>query len=219
MVRIVWAIMCIFSKLTNPSRLVLLPSWANVMSLSSSGMKGINGGCSLPTNTRYARWLRLGSMRASNSWKILRNFEGIFSQVWCSRVTAIFDRPITMAKKALRFWYSLQLEGRERERGEAKINWGLPSEMRRSQDVTYYAASLMNLRTRPTRLLRLGVETSSVTIQYCTSLKRRRKTSKLAVICAGRRVGEGNHIRRKVRQHILASFNCLRESLRQTWGR
>lgn len=88
--------------------------------------------------------------------------------------------------------------------------------MRRSQDVTYYAASLMNLRTRPTRLLRLGVETSSVTIQYCTSLKRRRKTSKLAVICAGRRVRGGNHIRRKVRQHILASFNCLRESLRQT---
>lgn len=76
----------------------------------------------------------------------------------------------------------------------------------------------MNLRTRPTRLLRLGVETSSVTIQYCTSLKRRRKTSKLAVICAGRRAesGGGNHIRRKVRQHILASFNCLRESLRQT---
>lgn len=49
-VRIVCAIICIFSKLTKPSKLVLLPSWANVISLSKSGIKGITGGCNLPTD-------------------------------------------------------------------------------------------------------------------------------------------------------------------------
>lgn len=47
---IVDAIMCIFSKFTRPSMLVLLPSCANVISFSSNGIKGMTGGCSLPTD-------------------------------------------------------------------------------------------------------------------------------------------------------------------------
>lgn len=109
-VRIVCAIMCIFSKFTSPSRLVLLPSCANVMSLSSSGMNGTTGGCSLPTKTRYARWLRIGSISASNSAKSLRNFDGNLSHVCDSREHAICESPMTTAKNALRFWYSLQLQ-------------------------------------------------------------------------------------------------------------
>lgn len=53
-VRMVDAIMCIFSKFTNPSKLVLLPSWANVMSFNKSGMKGITGGDNLATAILYA---------------------------------------------------------------------------------------------------------------------------------------------------------------------
>lgn len=48
-VRMVCAIMCIFSKFTKPSKLVLLPSWANVMSFNSRGMNGMTGGCNFPT--------------------------------------------------------------------------------------------------------------------------------------------------------------------------
>lgn len=48
-VRMVCAIICIFSKFTKPSRLVLLPSCAKVISFNSSGMNGITGGCNLPT--------------------------------------------------------------------------------------------------------------------------------------------------------------------------
>lgn len=43
----------------------------------------------------------------------------------------------------------------------------------------------MNLRSNETRLLKLCVSTTSVTIQYWISLKRRINTSKLAVICIG----------------------------------
>lgn len=57
----------------------------------------------------YARWFRLGSIRASNSAKSLRNFDGSLSHVCVSRETAEFDIPITMAKNAFKFWYSLQL--------------------------------------------------------------------------------------------------------------
>jgi hypothetical protein len=48
--RIVDAIMCIFSKLTRPSTLVLLPSCANVISFNSNGINGITGGWSFPTD-------------------------------------------------------------------------------------------------------------------------------------------------------------------------
>lgn len=47
---IVDAIMCIFSKFTRPSMLVLLPSWANVISFNSNGINGMTGGCNLPTD-------------------------------------------------------------------------------------------------------------------------------------------------------------------------
>lgn len=53
-VRMVCAIICIFSKFTRPSKLVLLPSCAKVMSFSSSGMNGITGGCNLPTKLLLA---------------------------------------------------------------------------------------------------------------------------------------------------------------------
>lgn len=82
------------------------------MSLSRSGINGITGGCSFPTNMRYVLWLRLGSIRASNSINTLRNFEGIFSQVCVNRETALLDKPITMAKNAFKFWNSLQLKER-----------------------------------------------------------------------------------------------------------
>lgn len=58
----------------------------------------------------YARWFRLGSISASNSEKSFRNFEGSLSHVWLNLDTAVFDIPITIAKNAFRFWYSLQLE-------------------------------------------------------------------------------------------------------------
>lgn len=48
-VRIVCAIICIFSKFTSPSKLVLLPSCAKVISFNSSGINGITGGCNFPT--------------------------------------------------------------------------------------------------------------------------------------------------------------------------
>lgn len=47
---IVDAIICIFSKFTSPSMLVLLPSCANVISFNSNGMKGMTGGWSFPTD-------------------------------------------------------------------------------------------------------------------------------------------------------------------------
>lgn len=50
---IVEAIICIFSKFTRPSTLVLLPSWANVMSFRSNGMNGMIGGCNFPTYVLY----------------------------------------------------------------------------------------------------------------------------------------------------------------------
>lgn len=56
-VRMVCAIICIFSKFTSPSKLVLLPSCANVMSFSSRGMNGITGGCNFPTKLLYWRGL------------------------------------------------------------------------------------------------------------------------------------------------------------------
>lgn len=57
----------------------------------------------------YARWLRLGSMSASNSINSLRNLDGNLSQLCVSLEQALFDKPITTAKNAFKFWYSLQL--------------------------------------------------------------------------------------------------------------
>lgn len=56
--RIVDAIMCIFSKFTRPSMLVLLPSWANVISFSSRGINGMTGGCNLPTDILHHKKLK-----------------------------------------------------------------------------------------------------------------------------------------------------------------
>jgi hypothetical protein len=81
-----------------------------ILPLSKRGMNGTTGGWSFPTLIRYDRWFRLGSMRLSNSVYSLRNFEGSFSHVSESRLTATLLSPITMAKKAFRFWYSLQLQ-------------------------------------------------------------------------------------------------------------
>lgn len=57
----------------------------------------------------YALWLRLGSIRASNSVKSFRNLEPSLSQLWPNLETAEFDIPMTTAKNAFKFWYSLQL--------------------------------------------------------------------------------------------------------------
>ncbi|KAJ8868709.1 hypothetical protein PR048_030248, partial [Dryococelus australis] len=64
----------------------------------------------LPTLSLYARWFLLGSIKASNSVKSFLNFEGNFSQVRERRLMATLLSPITMAKKAFRFWNSLQLK-------------------------------------------------------------------------------------------------------------
>lgn len=82
----------------------------DILPLSKRGMNGTTGGWSFPTLILYARWFRLGSMRLSNSVYSLRNFEGSFSHVSESRLTATLLSPITMAKNAFRFWYSLQLQ-------------------------------------------------------------------------------------------------------------
>lgn len=55
-------------------------------------------------------------MRASNSVKSFRNFDGSLSHVWVSLDTAEFDIPITIAKNAFKFWYSLQLWNETSER-------------------------------------------------------------------------------------------------------
>lgn len=52
--------MCIFSKFTRPSMLVLLPSCANVISFNSNGMNGMTGGCNLPTD--ILRWCMMVSV-------------------------------------------------------------------------------------------------------------------------------------------------------------
>lgn len=108
-IRIVWASICIFSKLTRPSAYVLLPSWVKVMSFRIRGMKGITGGDILFRAILYARWFLDGSMKLSNSAKTFRDFDGSRSQVCVSLDNAVLPRPMTMAKKAFRFWYSLQL--------------------------------------------------------------------------------------------------------------
>lgn len=60
----------------------------------------------------------------------------------------------------------------------------MPTIKRKNQlSQTYKAASLMNFFTRDIRLVRLDVDTISVTTQYWISLKRRMKTSKFEVIC------------------------------------
>lgn len=61
----------------------------------------------------YARWFRLGSISASNSANSFLNFDGNLSQVCDNLEQAIFERPITTAKNAFKFWYSLQLKRRK----------------------------------------------------------------------------------------------------------
>jgi hypothetical protein len=68
------AIICIFSKLTRPSMLVLLPSCANVISFNSNGINGITGGCNLPTDI-----LRHGMKRITNSVEWMKKKKKTFS--------------------------------------------------------------------------------------------------------------------------------------------
>lgn len=75
--RIVDAIMCIFSKLTKPSMLVLLPSCANVISFSSSGMNGMTGGCNLPTDILRVDDKQRG--REKNSFRVSRFYHDDFN--------------------------------------------------------------------------------------------------------------------------------------------
>lgn len=171
MVLNVWASICIFSKLTRPSKLVLFPSCVKVMSFKSNGMKGTIGGCSLLTLTLYDLWFRLGSIRDSNSVYSFRNFEGSFSHVNESLDIAMLLKPITMAQKAFKFWYSLQLKYR--------------TLLSKTENLflTYYAANLMNFLRTATLLLKLLVMQISVITQNCNSLNLLRNMSKLAVIC------------------------------------
>lgn len=66
--------MCIFSKFTKPSKLVLLPSCANVISFNSNGINGITGGSFLAIS---ALW----------KFKCEINFRVQFSQpnYWCQQ--------------------------------------------------------------------------------------------------------------------------------------
>lgn len=64
-----------------------------------------------------------------------------------------------MAKKALRFRYSLQLE-------KDPIRPSLYLKRTAMRGCTYYDANLMNFRSSCTRLPGLGVKQISVTIQY-----------------------------------------------------
>lgn len=73
-------------------------------------MKGTTGARILPTAMRYDLWLRLGSIRLSNSVNAFLALDGTLSHVWDNRLMATLDSPITIAQKAFKFWYSLQLK-------------------------------------------------------------------------------------------------------------
>lgn len=49
-------------------------------------------------------------MSASNSINNFLNFDGTLSQLCVSLEQALFDKPMTTAKNAFKFWYSLQLQ-------------------------------------------------------------------------------------------------------------